>query len=109
MREVFDALGTQVKLTYTLSPSVDRDLTGNYSGSLKQVLARILAGNNYVVAITDDGVRVIVLSASSPDSMAPTSEAVAPKENMGTQQPRSPSPRTQSPSKTIPPLSSYLQ
>src|SRR5216683_2760429 len=40
-REVLDALSASFKITYKLPPNTGRDVTGVYSGTLRQVLARI--------------------------------------------------------------------
>ena len=76
-REALEALAATFKLTYELPSTIDRELTGLYSGTLSQVLGRILEGNDYVVKIADDGVEVIVLSASSTGGVANSANAVA--------------------------------
>lgn len=108
VKEVFDALSVQLKLTYNLPANVGGNLTGLYSGSLKQVLSSVLAGNDFVIATSDDGVRVVVLNASSAINSAPTLRAGAAN-GTPVAQPATASTRTPSPSKPIPPLSSYLQ
>jgi hypothetical protein len=55
------ALAGSVKLSYAVPPTVNRDLNGRYSGSLRRVLARILDGADYFVKKTDDRIEVIVL------------------------------------------------
>jgi hypothetical protein len=45
-------------------------VTGVYSGTLRQVLARILDGNDYIVKVSDSGIEVLVLGASGAASAA---------------------------------------
>ena len=40
------------------------NLTGLYSGTLNQVLARVLDGNDFVVEISGDGVNIVVIGTS---------------------------------------------
>src|SRR4051812_7228032 len=53
IREILDALPADLRVTYRIAPSVVRVLTGQYSGTLYQVLARILDGYDYIVEISD--------------------------------------------------------
>lgn len=106
--EIFDALSARFNLTYNFVPNGERVLTGLYSGSLKEVLARVLAGNDYVLGVLDDHVRIVVLNASNAD--APPVQVVASNERQVAQLPvTSPSARPSAPSKAIPPLTSYLR
>jgi hypothetical protein len=73
-REVLDALAGPFKLTYQLPADLERSLSGRYSGTLRQVLARILDGNDYIVSVTGNGMKVIVLGASR---IATTGQAIA--------------------------------
>jgi hypothetical protein len=109
IREIFDALSAKFNLTYSLPSNVGGVLTGLYSGSLKQVLARVLAGNDYVLGILDDRVRIVVLNASNAAIDAPAGAALASNENQVAQLSPTPSPRPVSSSKPIPPLTSYLR
>jgi hypothetical protein len=60
-REVLNALSATFKLTYKLPANISREITGVYSGTLHQVLGRILDGNNYIVKVSDNAVEVIIL------------------------------------------------
>jgi hypothetical protein len=126
--EILDALSAKFTLSYKLPPNLPRSMTGDYSGTLNQVLARILDGNDYVVENSEDGIKVIVLGASaasnSPGSMlasvvaiqAPASadQSVAPL--AAGSRLRTPLPGPNLPSsnpslpfaKPVPPLTSYL-
>lgn len=111
IREIFDALSARFNLTYNFVPNVGRALTGLYSGSLKQVLARLLAGNDYVLGVLDDHVRIVVLNASNADTPAGqvVAQVVASNEKQVAQLPATPAARPSAPPKSIPPLTSYLR
>ena len=77
IREVLDALSADFRVTYRLAPNVSRVVTGLYSGTLNQVLARILDGHDYIVEVSDDGVQIVVLGASGATASAPSGPAIA--------------------------------
>lgn len=104
IREVLDALSGTFKLRYKLPPNSNRVFTGLYSGSLQQVLSRILDGHDYIVNVSDGGIEVVVLSASGASPPGPANLAIEARENpvitfVPTNEATPPS---------IPPLSSYL-
>jgi hypothetical protein len=99
LKEVLDALPREFKVTYLLPPDIQGDVTGRYSGALNQVLARILDGYNYIVEITEDGMRIVVLEGSTKSAYRPSETAVMLK---------SPASAPQvAPEMSIRPLSSY--
>ena len=116
-REVLEALSATFKLTYKLPPTIDRDLTGLYSGTLPQVLGRILEGSDYIVKVADDGIEIIVLraaGASGAAAVAASGNTVVVRENMvvprvsaSVRTPPSPVPIVTA-SSPLPPLASYL-
>lgn len=114
IREILDALSARFKLTYKLPPSINRNLSGLYSGTLHQALARILDGNNFAVIVSDGDVEVVIFGASGTIANAPMSEAAAVSEP--TVVPLAPSKSDAAPVKPItlssksspPPLSTYL-
>ena len=75
IREVLDALSAKFKVSYKVPSNLIRNLTGEYSGTLNQVLARLLDGNDYIVETSEDGVKIVVLGASG--GHAPPSSPVA--------------------------------
>lgn len=75
VREVLDALARAFKLTYNLPASVSRQVSGLYSGTLHQVLARVLDGHDYIVEVSDSGTRVVVLGASGAAAITPAALA----------------------------------
>jgi hypothetical protein len=51
---------------------VDRRISGNFDGPLRQVIARVLDGYDYVIRTRDGALEeVIVLNAASPHAAAP--------------------------------------
>jgi hypothetical protein len=120
-KEVLDALSTKFNLTYKLPPNTNRNVSGLYSGSLRQVLSRILDGIDYIVTTFDGGLEVVVLGASGATASAvpgtpiarveaPAAPVVSPPQpstpvSAGALPPAAPIvPATSSP----PPLASYL-
>ena len=63
--EVLTALSAKFDLVYTPTPGLDRTIGGNYSGTLQQVLERILDGCDYVVSYSDDKIELRVIGRSS--------------------------------------------
>ena len=104
IREVLAALSGTFKLTYKLPPAASQVFTGLYSGSLQQVLSRILDGNDYIVNVLDDGIEVIVLRASGATTLVPANHAIPARENPGTTDRTANEPSTP----PTPPLSRYL-
>jgi hypothetical protein len=68
--EILAALGERFALRYR-GPTVSRSVTATFEGPLRRVVARVLAGSNYVILARGDGLDVIVLSAGSPAVAAP--------------------------------------
>jgi hypothetical protein len=68
--EILAALGERFTLRYR-GPTVSRSVTATFEGPLRRVVARVLAGTNYVIQARGDGLDVIVLSTGSPAAAAP--------------------------------------
>src|SRR5262249_40843321 len=64
-RELLEALAANFKIKYKLPANVNRNMTGAYAGSLRQVLAGILDGHDYVIESSDDQLEVVVLGVSA--------------------------------------------
>jgi len=64
VNEVLAALSARFNLTYTPAPELDRAVAGVYSGTLQQVLARILDGYDYVANFSVNGIELKVLGRS---------------------------------------------
>jgi hypothetical protein len=70
LREVLDALRTNFNLRYRSDDALDTRMTGTFGGSLPQVAARVLDGYDFVIKITAQGVDVLVIRQSQPDTKA---------------------------------------
>ena len=81
IKEVLDALSATFKLTYKLPPRIGREVSGLYSGTLHQVLARVIDGNDYIVKVLDNGIEVVVLGTSGAATVATSGHAVARSES----------------------------
>jgi hypothetical protein len=102
--EALQALAGSFGLLYSLPANSGRTLTGVYSGTLRQVLARILDRTDYILKIADGPVEVVVLGPSGGSSVVSASQPVVPK-NIGAAGPVVPAAHS---SKGPPPLASYL-
>ena len=102
--EALQALAGSFGLVYSLPANSGRTLTGIYSGTLRQVLARILDRTDYILKIEDGAVEVVVLGAAGGSSVVSASPPFAPK-NVTTTGRIAPSALS---SKGPPPLASYL-
>jgi hypothetical protein len=69
-REVLDALAAKFGLRYKLTVHIGREVGGSYSGTLRQVLARVLDGTDYVVQVNGDGIKVTVFGPSGATAVA---------------------------------------
>jgi hypothetical protein len=79
--EILNALSAAFKLTYKLPPNIGRNMTGLYSGTLHQVLGRILDGNDYIVKVSNNGIEVVILGASGATAIVASGHAIARSEN----------------------------
>jgi hypothetical protein len=68
MPEILAALQSTFDLQVTLKGGTARQLSGAYSGSLRQVLSRLLRGEDYILRSTSDGMSVILFGSSAADS-----------------------------------------
>ena len=111
--EALQALAGSFGLVYSLPANSGRTLTGTYSGTLRQVLARILDRTDYIVKIADETVEVVVLgasggssivSATGGSSVVSASQPIAPKSAV----PAGPIVPAALSSKAPPPLASYM-
>jgi hypothetical protein len=59
--EIFEALGHRFNVNYRSSIELQNHITGNYEGSLRHVMTRILEGYNFVVKTSPSQIEVIVL------------------------------------------------
>jgi hypothetical protein len=76
--EVLASLAAEFKLTYRLSSNPGRTVTGVYSGTLQQVLVRVLDSHDYVIKNLDDSVEIVVFGASSVIARSPPGPVLVP-------------------------------
>lgn len=65
---ILGELSRRFNVTYGISSvqTFNRQLSGRYSGTLNQVLARLLDGSDYILESTDQRVNIVIVNASSP-------------------------------------------
>jgi hypothetical protein len=68
--EVLAALHTSFNVQYHTSGAAIRVATATYSGSLRQVLASLLDGQNYVIRSSTNGIEITVFGPGAPSSGA---------------------------------------
>lgn len=77
LNEILDALGRDFNVKYRAAPPGGRNLSGVYSGTLPQVLARVLDGYDYIIEAFDDGIRVTFVGLSNQPTIMLSSSAAA--------------------------------
>ena len=70
MPEILGALRSAFDLEVKLKGATARRFTGVYVGSVRQVLSRILAGDDYVLHTASDGISIRLFGKSAADSAA---------------------------------------
>jgi hypothetical protein len=86
VREVLAALSARYNLAYEPSPELDRSFGGRYSGTLQQVLRRVLEGYDFIIKSSPDSIelRILWLSRTAarsipiPDPVAPANQLAMP-------------------------------
>jgi hypothetical protein len=81
--EVLHALSGKFGLSYKIPEDVARTITGTFSGTLRQVLDRLLDGNDYIVNASDGSLEVLVLRASGTVAVAATAITLNNDANAG--------------------------
>jgi hypothetical protein len=71
VRETLDALSTTFGLLVRGFPALDRRLNGSYRGSLQQVIARLLAGDNYVIVHSGGNLEIRIYSLGNDGNSKP--------------------------------------
>jgi hypothetical protein len=75
--EILAALRTSFDVEVKFSGATVRRFTGIYSGSVRRVLSRLLAGEDYVVRSTADSISIRLLGKSEADAAAAPSSLPA--------------------------------
>jgi hypothetical protein len=76
--EILSALERDYKVQYRTSVALDAPITAAYSGSLKEVLARVLVGYTYVIRKTETSAAVIVIGKKGDRAIVGIETAGAP-------------------------------
>ena len=82
---VLEALGQNVSLHYRSAAPLNKVIGGSFSGSLEQVVSRVLAGYDFVVRYNLQGVELFVVGESGaapiqppPIEASPTAQTASP-------------------------------
>jgi hypothetical protein len=70
IEEILAALRAQFDVRYH-GTALNRRVTATYEGPLRKILARVLAGYDYVIEPKGDYIEVVVLSAGAPRAAIP--------------------------------------
>jgi hypothetical protein len=70
MPEILAAVQSAFDLEVTLNGATARKFTGAYTGSLRNVLSRLLTGEDYVLRFASDGISIRLFSKSAADGAA---------------------------------------
>jgi hypothetical protein len=68
---VLEALGQNVSLHYRSVAPLNKVIGGNFSGSLEQVLSRVLAGYDFIVRYNPQAVEIFVVGKSGAAPIPP--------------------------------------
>jgi hypothetical protein len=75
--EILYALRSAFHVEVKLQGATARKFTGVYSGPVRQVLSRLLTGDNYIFHFASDGMSILLLGRSAADNTAVLSSLVA--------------------------------
>jgi hypothetical protein len=79
--EVLSALGS-MQVRVRTSIALDKVVSGTYSGSLRQVLARVLEGYNYVIKPLDTTAEVVVIGVRGERAIAANPPSSPPRRSL---------------------------
>jgi hypothetical protein len=65
MAEVLSGIQSAFNLRVQLTGSTERQFSGTYAGTLRQVLSRLLDGEDYIIGPAPDGIRIILPSSTT--------------------------------------------
>jgi hypothetical protein len=68
--EILAALRSTFDLKVTFMGTTARTFTGAYSGSARQVLLRLLAGEDYLISSDSEGISIVLIGKSAGDNTA---------------------------------------
>jgi hypothetical protein len=96
--DVLSALGKTLQVRVRTPIVLNKVISGTYSGSLKQVLSRVLDGYNYVIKPLDATAEVVIIGVRGERAIAVTPPAPAPRRSLAAEwrspvEPKAPSPK----------------
>lgn len=71
LSDVLSAVGAAFAVKYRSSVPLDGEISGAYSGSLSQVVARLLDGYNYLIKRDQERTEIVVLGRRGEAAVAP--------------------------------------
>lgn len=86
LRDVLGALQTRFGLRYRSNDALDAERTAKLNAPLRRVIARLLEGYDFVIAVTPGGIDVLILQQSAAANAAPprnSPEGPAPAASAG--------------------------
>jgi hypothetical protein len=92
---VLEVLGQNVSLRYRCAAPLNKVIGGRFSGSLEQVLPRVLAGYDFVVRYNPQGVEIFVVreSGAAPIPPPPIQDTPQPQRASSAAGPDAPQPQ----------------
>ena len=78
LSEVLNALQTKFNLRYRSNDALDARRTGNFSGPLRRVVARLLDGYDFAITVTPEGIDVLILRQNTAANIVITQAPVRP-------------------------------
>jgi hypothetical protein len=70
LAEVLAAFRSTFSLEVKLKGAIARTITGNYSGSVRQVLSRLLSGEDYILSSDAEGMKIFLIGRSASENTA---------------------------------------
>jgi hypothetical protein len=115
LKEALDVLASKFAVTYQIPSDLDTRVSGTYTGTLNQVLARLFDGFNYMITRTDERTDIIVLGPSGGGTqltpVLPAAPAPSERTVVTSNAPKTVATHVhaaQSATSAVPPLASYL-
>jgi hypothetical protein len=70
LSDVLNVLKAKFNLRYRSNDALEGRITGSFNGPLRRVVARLLEGYDYVIAITPDGLDALILLQNATADLA---------------------------------------
>jgi hypothetical protein len=83
--EVLSELGKGLNVRYKTSIALDRVIDGNYSGTLEQIVSRLLDGYNYWMRKRDGTIEITVVGIRGERAVAASAVVAGPPRSLAAQ------------------------